>query len=98
MHPKCLHVDTTTVILRGIYDVLEVLPSLREAPPQPAHFMAWEGTIHIEETPREEIPFDPDGILCLFEGIRLTTVTNGRKIHRAFHLLDADQMELLSLL
>jgi hypothetical protein len=36
IHPKRLHVDTTTVVLRGIYEVLEVLPSLREAPPLPA--------------------------------------------------------------
>ena len=36
IRPKRFHVDTTTVILRGVYDILEVLPSLREAPPIPA--------------------------------------------------------------
>jgi transposase len=38
------------------------------------------------------------GFLALFEGVRLTSVSIGSKIHRAFHHLDADQMELLSLL
>jgi transposase len=36
IHTKRLHVDTTTVILRGVYDILEVLPALREPPPNPA--------------------------------------------------------------
>ena len=36
IRPKRFHVDTTSVILRGVYDVLEVVPALRLAPPMPA--------------------------------------------------------------
>ncbi len=37
IRPKRLHLDTTTVVLHGLFQVLEVLPSFREAPPIPAH-------------------------------------------------------------
>jgi transposase len=36
LRAKRFHVDTTTIVLRGLYEVLEVLPSLREPPPIPA--------------------------------------------------------------
>jgi len=38
------------------------------------------------------------GILELFDDIRSTTVSIAGKLHRVFHNLDADQMEILILL
>ena len=35
--PKRFHVDTTSVVLQGLYEVLEVLPALREGTPIPEH-------------------------------------------------------------
>ena len=36
IRPKRFHVDSTSIILRGVYEILEVLPSLLEPPPIPA--------------------------------------------------------------